>query len=259
MLGDKPKGLVLQQRDRHMLQEIALMRVVDREQAKVVGGFPSTTRVNKRLLRLTQVGLLKRFFIGSAGWKKSLYALSPLGANFLQTPYRPVRVKSDAVLTVSSSLEHQLGINDLYCTVKYRQAAPHFEKLLRWENVHHAIDSRHSLIPDAYIEISGPEETIGAFLEFDRGHENLVVWRKKVEKYVQYAISGEFENRIRRPQFRVLVITSSDTRLRALRRATTSVTDKIFRFTTVDSIHREGFWSPIWFRAQSDQEPISLL
>src|SRR5947209_18633221 len=123
MPGARARGLVLQPRDRHILQELAVMRVIDREQAKVIGGFRSTTRVNKRLLALARGGLLKRFFIGSGGWKKSLYSLSALGANFLQTPYRAVRIRGDELITVSSSLEHQLGINELYCTVKYRQAA----------------------------------------------------------------------------------------------------------------------------------------
>src|SRR5438309_3134701 len=123
MPGAKPKGLVLQERDRHMLQELAVMRVIDREQAKVIGGFHSTTRVNKRLLALTRGGLLKRFFIGSGGWKKSLYSISPLGANFVETPYRGMRVRGDELVIVSSSLEHQFGINELYCSIKYRPAA----------------------------------------------------------------------------------------------------------------------------------------
>ena len=259
MLGARAKGLVLQERDRHILQELAVMRVIDRDQAKLIGGFRSTTRVNKRLLALTRGGLLKRFFIGSGGWKKSLYSLSPLGANFLETPYRGMRVRDDELITVSSSLEHQLGINDLYCIVKYRQVSVDSGKLVRWENLYRPIDAKRSLIPDAYIEISGPEETIAAFLEFDLGHENLIVWKKKVEKYLHYAISGEFENPVHRSQFRVLVVTSSERRLEGLQKATAAVTSKIFYFSTVNSVQDTGFWAPIWFRPQGDHRPIPLL
>ena len=168
-------------------------------------------------------------------------------------------MRSDELVTVSSSLEHQLGINELYCTIKYCQVAMDSGQIIRWENLYRPIDSKRSLIPDACIEISGPEETIGAFLEFDLGHENLIVWKKKVEKYLQYAISGEFEALVHQSQFRVLVVTNSDARLRALRRATASITDKIFWFATMDSIHHTGFWSSIWFRPQGDHRPISLL
>src|SRR5207237_1186827 len=162
MPGARPKGLIIQQRDRHILQELAVMRVIDREQAKIIGGFRSTTRVNKRLLALTRGGLLKRFFIGSGGWKKSLYSLSPLGANFLQTPHRAMRMRSDELITVSSSLEHQLGINELYCLIKYCPSATDSGKLVRWENLYRPIDSKRSLIPDAFIELSGQEEAIEA-------------------------------------------------------------------------------------------------
>src|SRR6266487_1550579 len=68
--NDKKRGLVVQPRDRKLLEELAVMRVVDREQAKIVAGFGSTTRANTRLLALTRAGLLRRFFLSS---RKSLY------------------------------------------------------------------------------------------------------------------------------------------------------------------------------------------
>ena len=43
------RGLVLQPRDRRLLEELAVMRVVDREQARIAAGFGSITRVNARL------------------------------------------------------------------------------------------------------------------------------------------------------------------------------------------------------------------
>ena len=169
-----------------------------------------------------------------------------------------MRVRGDELITVSSSLEHQLGINELYCTIKYRQVAMESGKLIRWENLHRPIDSKRSLIPDASIEIARSAETIAAFFEFDLGHENLIVWKKKVEKYLQYAISGDFQSFVRHSQFRVLVVTNSDARLRALRLATASITDKIFWFATMDFIRRQSFWSAVWLRPTSDH-PTTLL
>src|ERR1700747_1288720 len=64
MAGNKPSGVVIQERDRHLLRELAVMRVIDRDQAKRVAGFGSTTQVNARLLRLTRAGLRRRFFLG---------------------------------------------------------------------------------------------------------------------------------------------------------------------------------------------------
>jgi hypothetical protein len=30
-------------------------------------------------------------------------------------------------------------------------------------------------------------------------------------------------------------------------------TDKIFWFTTLENIHRDGVWSPVWLRPEGDQ------
>jgi len=242
-------------------RELSGMRVIDREQAKIVGGFPSIRLVNRRLLALTRAGLLKRFFIGTeTGWKKSLYSLSPSGAKVVQVPYRSPRRKSDEMLTVDFAVYHQLGINEIYCALKYRPIPTTDTRLVRWEIFQSPIDSPSSLKPDAYLEIQGAQKTLSAFLEFDLGHENLVIWKAKVQKYLRYAVSGEFERAFHQPQFRVVVVTNSDRRRETLRKATAAMTDKIFWFTTADSIHHQGFWSPIWSRPpHGDHESISLL
>ena len=85
-------GIILQDRDRHLLRELAVMRVVDREQAKCVAGFGSTTRANTRLLALTRAGLLRRFFLGTtASGRKALYSLAKRGAELVQVPHRGLR------------------------------------------------------------------------------------------------------------------------------------------------------------------------
>ena len=64
MLGNNTCTIILTSRDRLLLKEIAIGKVIDREQAKRIAGFKSTTRANDRLLKLTRAGLLRRFFIG---------------------------------------------------------------------------------------------------------------------------------------------------------------------------------------------------
>jgi len=72
------------------------MRVADREQAKCVGGFGSTTRINTRLLALNRTGLLRRFFLGTtASGRKALYSLSKRGAELVGVPYRGLRRGND--------------------------------------------------------------------------------------------------------------------------------------------------------------------
>ena len=84
-------GMIVQSRDLNFLRELGTLGVVDREQFKVIAGFTSTTRANTRLLQLFRAGLLRRFFLGSGGGRKALYALSPKGAQLAGVPYRGPR------------------------------------------------------------------------------------------------------------------------------------------------------------------------
>ena len=221
------------------------MRVIDRDQARVVAGFRSIMLANRRLVALTRAGLLKRFFIGTvAGGKKALYSLSALGANLVQMPCSGPRRRADEAVTVDFFVYHQLGINDIYCALKYYPIPLVETSLVRWESFNRPVDSQLSLKPDAYLEVQSPHKALAAFLEFDLGHENLSIWKAKVQKYLRYAVSGEFERAFHQPQFRVLVVTDSERRREVLRKATTAITDKVFRFTTADAIQRDGFWLP---------------
>jgi hypothetical protein len=101
------KGMVIQERDLRLLRELGVMRVVDREQAAIVAGFASTTRVNARLLALTRSGLLRRFFLGTtAGGTKALYALSAKGAQLVGVPLRgPQRRKDESIAEIIAYLQ----------------------------------------------------------------------------------------------------------------------------------------------------------
>jgi hypothetical protein len=252
--------MVLQERDMQLLRELAVMRLVDREQAKVVGSFGCTSRVNRRLLALTKEGFLKRFFLATTGGgRRAIYCLSPLGAKTAQVPCRSPRRRNEEVVTVDFFVFHQLGVNGIYCALKHQPIPIVGAKFVRWVDFHEPIGPRESLIPDGYAEISAPTKTVATFVEFDLGHESLSVWKAKMHRYYRYAVSGDFELVFNQPQFRVLVVTNSERRLENLRKTAFAVTDKIFWFTTVDSIQKQGLWSPIWLRPKQDQGPIPLL
>lgn len=253
MNGNSRTGLVLQDRDRRLLYELATMRVIDRDQAKCVAGFGSTTRANCRLLALIKAGLLRRFFLGTkAGGKKALYSLSPTGAKLIDAPYRGPRRTRDEVLVADFFVAHQLLVNDLYCAVKHRSIPIPGVRFLRWVSFYGPLHNGSSLIPDGYFELHTPTKTLAVFLEVDLGHEGHTVWKAKVEEYLRYAVSNHFAEQFSQPQFRVLVVTNSDRRMRALRTTVAARTQKVFWFSTFDSITSDGFWSPIWRRPKDD-------
>jgi hypothetical protein len=259
MNGNNRKGFVLQDRDRQLLSELGVMRIIDREQARCAAGFGSTRRVNRRLLVLARAGLLRRFFLGTeGGGQKALYALSPTGAKLVDVPLRGPRRTQDQVLVADFFATHQLSINYIYCALKFQPIPVPGATFGKWQSFYGPLEVGTRLIPDGYVEILAPEKTLAGFIEIDLGHEGLSVWKKKVENYVRYAVSGSFAKRFGQPQFRVLVVVNSERRMHSLRKATASLTDKLFWFATVDSIERDGLWTPVWFRSSHDQRHCLL-
>jgi hypothetical protein len=259
MIGNDRRGLVVQERDLRLLGALATLRVIDCEQAKCVAGFGSTTRANVRLLALTRAGLLRRFFLGTtAGGKKALYALSPAGAKLVNVAYRGPRRSQDEILVADAFVAHQLRVNSLYCAVKHGTIPVPGARFIRWMSFWEALENGNRLIPDGYFEISTAKQTIAAFLEVDLGHEGHAIWKAKIDEYLRYALSGNFAERFDQQQFRVLVVTNSDRRRDALRATVASKTQKIFWFSTFDSIEKEGMWSPVWLRPK-DGEQQSLI
>ena len=251
MTGNKPQGLVVQERDRKLLSELAVMRFLDREQAKRVAGFGSTTRANTRLLALVRAGLLKRFFTGTlAGGHKAVYALSRKGAELAGLRFQPTGGKGDHVLIADPFFEHRQQINRVYLAVKYAPIPG--GRFRRWAGFRQSLSSRARLIPDGYFEIDTPGGILPMFLEVDRGTEPLSRWKSKVAGYLELAVGGEFQRLFGRQRFRVLVIAPSDRRLKTVRATVLAATEKVFWFSTFARIEREGLWSAIWTRPRGD-------
>jgi hypothetical protein len=177
MAGNRP--MIVQPRDLHLLRELSVMRVIDREQAKVVAGFTSTTRANTRLLTLTTAGLLRRFFLGSGGGRKALYALSLKGAQLAQVPMRGPRRPQGALLIADNFVQHQLTVNGIYCTAKYGTIPVPQVTFHRWLGFYEPMVPAISLIPDGYVEFQTGSGMIACFLEVDLGHESLTIWKEK--------------------------------------------------------------------------------
>lgn len=247
--------IVLQPRDREFLKELSVMRVIDHAQAKAVAGFGSMDRANKRLLKLTRAGLLRRFFLGSGGGRKALYALSEKGARSVGVPLRGPRRPHGAVLVADSFVDHQLAVNALYCALKFG-ALPEGTAFRRWITFGESITPELRLIPDGYVELASPTAVIAAFIEVDLGNESLRVWREKVRKYLQLAVSGAYGRLFGSERFHVLVAANSARRMESLRRAVSQETQKIFRFVTLE-VARTQFFGSVWKRPTGDlTEPL---
>ena len=237
MSGNRGKsGLILQQRDRRLIEELAAMRIIDREAAKLVAGFGSTTRTNARLLKLTRAGLLNRFFMGSIGaGRKAIYTLSPKGGILAGTAYRRISRSHGKTLVGDLFIAHQMRINEVYLAIRHR-LLPSGVRFVRWRIFHEPLSQNSRLVPDAYFELQTPTGIRPMFLEVDLGNQAMRVWQQKTRSYLQLAISGDFARIFHHPQFRVLVITTSPRRLAGIRAEIAKQTDKIFWLSDLESI-----------------------
>lgn len=260
MSGNERRGLIVQARDRRLLDELAAMRVVTGEQAKIVAGFGSTSRANVRLLALVRAGLLRRFFLGTnAVGQKALYSLSKRGAEIVGSPMRGPRRSNGELIVADFFIEHQLVTNELYCTLKFG-ALPSGVSFRQWLPFFHPLD-RTQLIPDGYVELATSRTMLSAFLEVDLGHESASVWKRKVTEYVNYALSDCHRRAFGPATFVVLVVTSSERRMSSIMKTTATVTAKLFRFVTLASLRAKGSFAPIWYRVSPDgrENPIPLI
>ena len=234
------------------------MRVFDRAQARIVGGFTSDSRTNRRLTKLTHAGFLKRFYLGRNGvGAPAFYTLTRLGAWTAEVESRSPRRMRDEVLFADAFTQHQLVINAVYLKLKY-QPLPEGLMFKRWivfrEPIAHAVP----LIPDGYAEVQTPQELEALFLEVDLGNEHLHIWRKKAKQYLNFALYGQFNQLFHLRRFRVLVVVNSLRRIMWLRKAVAKVTSKIFFFATIDEINRDGVFGTRWLRPTSEERQALL-
>jgi hypothetical protein len=186
------------------------------------------------------------------GGKKALYTLAAKGARLVGVTERRLQYRNDELLVGNFFVTHQLAINEVYCRAKYQPIPVTNAKFIRWLSFSEPVSSAIPLIPDGYFEVSSTREVLAAFLEVDLGTEGAAVWKEKVRNYLRYASSGRFEERFQQPRFRVLVVANSEPRMQAIRSVVKGLTEKIFWFSTLQAIQRDGLWASIWLRPAED-------
>ena len=118
-----------------------------------------------RLLALTRAGLLHRFFLGTiAGGAKALYTLSANGARLVGVTASGPGRREDQAVVADFFIQHQLGINEVYCALKYGTRTPEGIAFQRWRAFPKQPTPGLRLIPDGYFEVETPSGIVAAFL-----------------------------------------------------------------------------------------------
>jgi hypothetical protein len=239
MVGSSTKrGVVLTRRDRALLAELRSLRVVDREQAKLVGPFHSTARANARLLALTRAGYMKRTFVGTiSGGRKAVYFLPGSHPQKRRGP-----------LTAEEAFAHQLAVNAVHLAFKHTPPPGGGVSFVSWRGFDAQPVLGIPLIPDGLVELRTPAGSLAAFVEVDRGTETLRVWERKVSLYLDLASSGAFRQLLTAEHFRVLVVAETCKRRDQLQAEIKRQTTKLFWLSTTGEVDRAGIWDRVWTR-----------
>jgi hypothetical protein len=255
MTGNNPSRVIVTDRDRKLLRYLSEAKLLDREQIQQLLGFGSVTRANDRLSRLHAANLIYRYFVGTvAGGRKALYTISPRGAAAIGEPVRwKMRHSQDELLVGEPGVQHQLAIN--WCWIWMKSCSD--SNLIRFVRFAEILSPSLPLMPDGYAELQSSSGVQLVFLEVDLTTETSRVWNRKVQLYLKLAYTGDFRRLFQQPRFKVAVVCTSKRRLDNLRRVVLKHTPKLFYFTLLETIKRDGFGGAHWLRPEGDAtQPI---
>jgi hypothetical protein len=184
-------------RDRHLVSVLAEHQVLTTNQIAQLA-FPRLDVAQRRLLRLTRLGLLDRFrwhtLVGSETWH---YTLGPLGAALVAAERgvdapMPSQVKRRTLrLAASPRLAHLVGLNGWFCALAGHTQTHPDTALAEWRSERRCAEHYGELVrPDAkgtWIEAGRP---ISFFLEYDTGSETIARVTAKLDDYQQLAMAG---------------------------------------------------------------------
>jgi hypothetical protein len=108
------------------------------------------------------------------------------------------------------------------------------------------------------LSVPGIEKPAHFFLEVDQGTMSTKRWQEKVRAYIEYRTRGLSKEHYGTRNFRMLTVTTTDRRLRSLKRATEKAEgDYHFWFATQDHIdiwQPQRLLTPVWFVATKDEQ-----
>lgn len=263
----RPPRLDLQPRDVRILGLAYRYRLLDRELIQSLAGFGCAVRANVRLRRLFDHGYLGRRFLPCLmGSARPLYHVGPAGvpivAQSMGLDPGTVRRQVQGVRRPGDFfLAHTLAVSRVRAAFSLGIASHPALDLGVWMDGAEFANSNgkaRPLIPDAYFQYRYQGKRFACFLEVDRGTESLRRIQAKVRRYLEYGLAGEHLREFGLRFFRTLFVAPGEKRLRNLRGAVTSVTDKMAWFALEDDLRPTAVFTAIWLRPTGG-ERCSLL
>jgi Replication-relaxation len=280
-----PPRMVLTERDREILRQVYLFRLLTREQIERLLFPPDngqdhstkTSKARKRLKLLYHHGYLERIPVpvGQGLWAwRPVYRLGRKGAKLIAAELgSTVRKldywgKSDDADHRHSEVSllfvhHTLAINDVRIAITLASMAKGYqleqwidETQLKRDEMKDYVSviagnghgARVPVIPDAYFALHLGDRRAHFFLELDRATMSTKRWKTRIRAYRAYADSGKYQARYKTRSLRVLTVTTTPQRLESLRQTTFQAGGgDLFWFTTIGEVTANTVLNvPIW-------------
>ncbi|HEX8237723.1 MAG TPA: replication-relaxation family protein [Abditibacteriaceae bacterium] len=267
-------GMRLEERDRKLLTDLFQHRLMSRSQIQTLY-FGSPQRCNARLRQLFDFGFVTRYYLPAAPFgAQAIYSIGksavPIVAKAVDMPLADV-AKEQRRSRTPTFIEHTLEIVNVYLAFKKAVTPLPIidlewlpESLCRHEYVVHAVGSQrhHKEIfkPDAFVRLSQNKIDChhNYFLEVDLGHTSSQQFIGKLLLHQRYLESGLFKEIFGCDEFKTLVVTTSEKRLKNLLSLVEQQGSSLFWFTTFCEVQQTGVLRSIW-RVPFQMERTGLL
>lgn len=266
-------GMRLEERDEQLLCDLFLNRFMSREQIQALY-FTSLVRCNARLRQLFDHHFVARYYP----------SVSPFGAQAIYSvgkaalPLISRRLEIDLPEVVRhykrgktpTFIEHTLAIVDVWIALRTAVAQREDVELESWvpemlcrheweiRSANGGRWTKESFKPDAFFRLAQGGKYASFFVEVDLGHTSSRQFLGKLMTHKRYLESGLFEQTYGAGEFKTLVVTTGERRLKNLRALVEEHASRLFWFTTFQQIQEQGALSPVW-SVPEQRELLALL
>lgn len=261
----QPPAMRLTQRDKQIVEAVKLFRVLRQDQIQALF-FGSKTATQRRLALLYDHGFLERQFLPVRGGilnSPILYLLDKRGAEMLRAEfgYDDLNWNPRNNQVGYEFLDHTLAINDVRISVSLACRDAGYQIQIWQDEADLKADydyvtlrprtgkpQKVSVIPDSFFVLQTPHGRAPFFLELDRGTMTTKRFRTKIEAYIAYLASGQYQQRFQVKSLRVLTVTLGAQRCNNLKRVTEEAGGKQwFYFATLAELSwQKILYAPVW-------------
>jgi hypothetical protein len=269
------KPLELNQRDVDILWKLSLRgyRFLTCQHLSLLY-FPDENACQERMEQLQEAGLVEKCFtpvVHEGEERKEVYTLAVKGARELARALgRNYKYLAGSRKFSAFFLEHELKISEFMCSLeaalKLKNSRLLFwksQKELRLLHLKVAIPrirgQKIPVIPDGLFSIPKEGRAEHFFLEADRGTMGIPEITKKLIGYIQFHIKGIHREIFKLPYFRVLLVTTSQQRIKKMmwELRTIGHCPNMFLFTLWNQISPKTVLEKIWLKCRGEE--VSLL